>query len=401
MLFLLVGENPLPNYLSALALKPDQLILVHSRETGQVAERLECLLKKGFGYGAVIKREAVSDASSAQEVRCRLEQLMQQYHAGKISLNYTGGTKVMAANALHAFYKTGGRSEDASYLEDGGPGRHPRLRFDDGRIRTLAECRTPNLTLEAVLELHGYRLQRRGPKQPAPTPADVSEIAKAVLAQPELAGRLHEAVNSAFRDGDDPKKFLDSPFDPQVHRLQLSIGKFPTEEQIRGMIPGQRKSWFRQWRRFIGGCWFEDWITARIAETGLVDDGCELDSGFQVFRQTSGDEKQAQLEIDVALVRNYRSYFISCTTADRKAICKQKLFEIAVRSRQLAGDLARPAVVCLADGKTLGELCGEVDDEPSPDERFRVRGIGSVHVFGLEDLRAWSGWQGSPRTWRR
>ena len=125
-------------------------------------------------------------------------------------------------------------------------------------------------------------------------------------------------------------------------------------------------------------------------------EGCEVVSGFYVFRQGAGESRPPQSEIDVALVRNYRSYFISCTTAADKATCKQKLFEIAVRSRQLAGDLARPALVCLADGGTLSELRAEVGDEPSPTGAFRVRGLMSVHVFGLEDLRTWAGWQGAP-----
>jgi hypothetical protein len=396
LLALLVGGNPLPNYLSALALRPDKIVLVHSPQTQRAAENLQRTLTNALEWRTEIELACVPDAASAAEVRQTLKRLMGSHSRGwHILLNYTGGTKVMAASAARVFYENGGNSADASYLDDGGPDASPRLRFDNGEVRTLSELQTPPLALETVLNLHGCRLQRSTRKEPAPKREDVNEIARKVLSEPGLAGRLHRQMKEAFPK-EDPQRCLETPFDPQALDLQLSIGKFPTEEQIGGLSRQERESWFQQWRRFLSGCWLEDWVASRIRETGLLSEGCEVVSGFYVFRRGAGESRPPQSEIDVALVRNYRSYFISCTTAADKATCKQKLFEIAVRSRQLAGDLARPALVCLADGGTLTDLRAEMDDEPSPTGAFRVRGLMSVHVFGLEDLRTWAGWQGAP-----
>jgi len=86
--------------------------------------------------------------------------------------------------------------------------------------------------------------------------------------------------------------------------------------------------------------------------------------------------------VDVAAIRGHRSYFISCTTDTTKALCTSKLFEVAVRSRQLGGDLARAALICLADEGTAGALQQDIDD--------LWGATNTTQVFGLSDLRAWS-----------
>jgi hypothetical protein len=70
-------------------------------------------------------------------------------------------------------------------------------------------------------------------------------------------------------------------------------------------------------------------------------------------------------------------------------MCKSKLFEIAVRSRQLGGDLARAALVCLADDRVLQQLRDEVDDD-GDGQQIRVSGVADVKVFGLSDVTSWS-----------
>jgi hypothetical protein len=103
--------------------------------------------------------------------------------------------------------------------------------------------------------------------------------------------------------------------------------------------------------------------------------------GVNVYRGVSSEE--AQLEVDVVVLQKYRSFFISCTTDRSKALCKSKLLEVAVRARQLGGDLAQAALVCLADGRLTEELKREIKD---------VWGASNTpEVFGLEELRLWAG----------
>lgn len=394
LVILLVGTNPLPNFLTVCALRPRRMALVYTEETEKTANRLEQCVRTRES-GVEVRKVWIPDAASAREVADRVRELVLEHsRSWRVVLSYTGGTKVMAAHALNAFYNAGGKREDSCYLEDGGPDGSPRLRFDDGTCRKLTDCDAPPLSFETLLALHGARLQRRSPRQPAPTLRDVEALARLVLNDPSVARRLYEGMRETFGSESDPRKLLARPFDPRDYELELSIGRFPTAAHIESFsTKGERESWFEQWRHFIGGGWLEDWVAARIEEAcPLGDAGQEVVLGFQVFR----GERQSQLEVDLAVVRKHRSYFVSCTTAQDKACCKQKLFEIAVRARQLAGDLARPALVCLARGPTLSRLRDEVDGETAPGGAFRVAGVASVHVFGLEDLRAWNSWQGAP-----
>ncbi len=60
-------------------------------------------------------------------------------------------------------------------------------------------------------------------------------------------------------------------------------------------------------------------------------------------RATSAD---FDFEFDVAALRGYQFFGISCTTSQDEDIAKQKLFEAYIRARQLGGDEARVGLVC-------------------------------------------------------
>ena len=97
-----------------------------------------------------------------------------------------------------------------------------------------------------------------------------------------------------------------------------------------------------------------------------------------------------KFEIDVALVRGHRLYVISCTTDTTLGLCKSKLFEVAMRARQLGGDLARFALVSLLHGAHIDQLKNDVADvweAPNP-----------PRAFGMDDLKEWAGIQGQPNT---
>jgi hypothetical protein len=193
-----------------------------------------------------------------------------------------------------------------------------------------------------------------------------------VLHCPELACKLYCERKSELQTA------IEQPFRAADYGLALSLPEFPTNEQLSQFRSRREKeSWFKQWSKFIGGEWLEEWLGERIRTLRLTPEP-EVTVGFDAFR----GQQAAQLEIDVAVIRGHRSYFISCTTDRRKTICKSKLFEIAVRSRQLGGDLARAALVCLADDEVVKALQNDVND---------LWGAGNTtRVFGISDVRQWS-----------
>lgn len=389
LLILLVGSNPLPNYLSACALRPRRIALVYTEETKDAKERLKTQLRRALGEDLGIAESFVEDATCATTVRRAVDALLSGGEdpggpPNEVLLNYTGGTKVMATHARIAFLKSHGKPENASYLDEGGKNRQPQVRFDDGRSQLLAEYSHVPLDLRTILSLHGIQHTPREPKEPAPTPEDTREILCKVLEDVPMAAALY-CERGRLEEYNNPKNVVAAPFRAERYGLTLSQHLFPTDEQLSRLANGEkRRSWFKQWCKFIGGEWLEDWVGMQIRALTL-EPTPEITIGVNAYR---GPEK-VQLEVDVGVVRGYRSYFISCTTATTKDICKGKLFEIAVRSRQLGGDLARAALVCLASDDTVSALQADIDD---------VWGASNTTtVFGRSEIRGWSDCGGKVR----
>ena len=339
-LILLVGSNPLPNYLAAMALKPSQVRLVHSDETRRPKERLHAALSADFGSGTIIDGDAyVNDPFSASAVADKVLDLIASGNSAH--LHYTGGTKVMSAHALKAFYKKGGQPENASYLDEA----KACLRFDDGRSRSLSDCGV-SLTLDRIFQLHD--IQQGKPRE--------------------------------------------RPGDEWIDRVTTAELKAKGSSKEIADLPDKDK-----WRLFIDGEWLEEWVRLRIQ--GLLPDGYDmanLVAGVQCVRGTS----RRKLEVDIAFVHNYRTFLISCATSNDLKRCKAKAFEIGVRSRQMAGDLARSAVVCLLDGvdnndgrKFVDLLRDDVQDAWGCDNQI-LRS--TTRIYGREDVLDWSGHYGSP-----
>lgn len=359
---------------------------MYTNETKDAKDRLRGELARALNLCDNAFAEGfVDDATCPTAVRRALDRLMESNASGRLLLNYTGGTKVMAAHARLALESIERREAAALYLDEGGRNRQPRLRFDDGTSKTLAEYPEIPLTLSTVLALHGIRHKPREAKEPAPTTEDAREIMCKVLKDPPLVAALYcERQRLEDREYSNPKAATSVPFVAERYGLRLSVPVFPTEALLDGLGNRRdRESWYKQWYKFIGGEWLEEWLGGQIRALDLAPVP-EVTVGVNAYR----GEKQAQLEVDLAVVRGHRSYFVSCTTDTRKHICKSKLFEIAVRSRQLGGDLARAALVCLADDLTVSELQADVDNMWGASN--------TTKVFGISDVRAWSDCDGKP-----
>ena len=368
-LILLVGSNPLPNYLAAMALKPSTIHLVHTEETKEPKDRLHDALSADLGSSVTIGGDAfVDEPFIASAVGDKIRDLIAKCNAPHV--HYTGGTKVMSAHALKAFYEKGGRPENASYLDEA----QTCLRFD-GNLpsRSLSDCGV-TLTLDRILQLHGVTRRPRSPVNGGPKPSDVQAIATVVLQRPQVASCLY-GERKRLEDGSFSEA-KETPCNAFDYGVALSAPVIPPTE-------GMNKKCFDTWCKFIGGEWLEDWVAARIAAVGLTDVP-QITVGLNCSR--AGTERP--FEVDVAVIRGQRSYFISCTTDMTRSICKSKAFEILVRARHMGGDLARSALVSLLPGNAVTGLQEDVADAWGS--------ANTTRVFGLEDMKTWSGHYGSP-----
>lgn len=364
-LILLVGSNPLPNYLAATLLRPNKVVLIHTPETCGPAERLNSVLVNE----AEIEMRGLAKASDAREIAETIKRIMSESGNERVHLNYTGGTKIMAAHARMAFRENGGKDRNASYLNDGAR----CLFFDDGRLVTL-ENQDLGLTLDLIGRLHGCQmLPSSGGALDGPTEQDACIIAAKVAQDARLAKCLCDAAQR-FKKQRNPHRALEQPWRPQDIGLTLSVEQVPGEEWDDNR--------FRAWWRFLGGGWLEVAVAAWTTQaTGLTP-------SQGIYWELNG----RRFEIDVALVRSHRLYVISCTTDKTLSLCKSKLFEVAMRARQLGGDLARSALVCLIVGQ---DTQGRYIDQLRNDVESVWEAPNKPQVFGLADLREWTGAAGS------
>lgn len=168
-LILLIGTNPLPNFVVAeyfLKNNPDlkKIWLVYSEAnryqegTYTYAENLETVLKNRYTRKPIfpLNKLAISDVSISKQIlndiKSKLINDLPQNSA--VHLNYTGGTKVMATHVYRAIeyenVKISNRS--FSYLD----GRSFRIVNDDGIIIVDNLLNEVTISFEELIKLHGW-----------------------------------------------------------------------------------------------------------------------------------------------------------------------------------------------------------------------------------------------------
>jgi len=368
-LLLLVGSNPLPNYLASLIFRPHAVWLFYTPQTAPIKDHLVERMKER-SPGLAVTEKCIDDATDAAKVREAFGAVPQGAH-----LHYTGGTKIMAAHARMAFAAANGSDRQASYLDE----RRGVLRYDDGYEIQLSR-QSLTLELHDILRLHGIEtLPEKTASQPAPCPGDAEAVARAVLNQPGLAGELY----ALHREEGRRKSVSQAKQAPvslaHVVGAGLSAAHLPE--------PDWSRNTYETWCEFLGGGWLEMWCARVLAP---------LTSGDQVLRGVNCRLANGRaFEIDVAFVRGHRFFVMSCTTDRTLALCKSKLFEVAMRARQLGGDLARSALVCLLHGS---DKAGPYMDQLRNDVADVWDAPNTPRVFGLDDLREWAGIGGAPNT---
>ena len=124
--------------------------------------------------------------------------------------------------------------------------------------------------------------------------------------------------------------------------------------------------------QWLDGAWLEHYVLSQIY---AVSQDCQLHD-WGTTLATDPESSLFEFEFDVAAMRGYQLFGISCTTDLSKTIGKSKLFEAYVRSRQLGGDEAR-----------VGLVCGYPDPEKLQSEvTYSWDAEGKIRVFGPQHL---------------
>lgn len=362
-LALLVGSNPLPNYLAAMMLEPREVNLVYSPQTTEPRDYLCAALQQ---RKITVSTVCVDDATDTRKIRDACQGLVVDH------LHYSGGTKSMAAHARQACNL--GDSQ-ASYLDE----RKGLLRFDDGYDVRLDQCEL-GLTLDLLLKLHGIdRVAATEERAGLPTDDDALVVATGILQNTSLVDVIRQKLRPEGRKRG-VTEAKGAPWRPQDDGLTLSASVLPGEDWTSAR--------YKSWDKFLTSGWLEVW-TATLIRACLDGSPAAVEVSVTCKRTRPSP---TQFEIDVALIRGHRVQVVSCTTDRTKPLCKSKLFEVAMRARQMGGDLARSALVSLLDGSDTN---GPYVDQLRADIASIWDSPNIPRVFGLADLREWAGTTGA------
>jgi len=396
-LMLLVGTNPLPNYVAArlLAREDTHLHFVVTEEIKQT--EIHKRLAKLLGREPTDEKQYLTvEASSPKDIRDKVNaRVVSKEYSGSWGLNYTGGKKVMATHAYRAMEAAlAGKAQSGVYSY-----------LDADSLSLVIE--TPNsaipypvdlsirISWEQILELHGQSLVCTPKKKPFH-----DEVARALVEYCQQK-KNHEGWRDFVRE---MRKQKTSTSGVEVEGRQLPVGvpviggRTPSElarewETDIHDLPeweyGKKQNFWKTEVEYLSGWlhgkWLEDHVFAEALKAGCNTDVQQVIGSIRLKRLK-------EFELDVVAMRGYRLFAMSVTTVaeNPKAeydLARMKLFEALIRARQMGGDEAKVALITFSkDPKQLEQQVAE-KLFLSPESVSDFRDYRSpVRVFGLTDL---------------
>jgi hypothetical protein len=374
-LFLLVGENPLPNYIAARTLLEEggTVYLVFTKGTVNQKDSLKRELKN-------ITTQLIdlsNQESNANKIRQRIgEKVNKIDESESIGLNYTGGTKAMA---VHAYQRVKELRNDAifSYLD----ARRLKMCIDQENNEPILIDLDLQISLEELFNLHELYLLKDSPPSSVPI---LQELAEEILKVHKQKGIDKDWKNWVSKPIGNTKNLRWCELFPNLktmlnHYLDLT----EDSPKITGLVKEVGFTKFEDFKKWLQGTWLESYVLKAIQDKserlGITPENSMMsfdvtDKSNPVNTKNKNDD--AKFEFDIAFIKGYQLFAISCTNQSKDSACKEKLFEAYLRAKELGGDEARVALVSCNDDprKIQQEL-----------KRFGFEDI-KIRVFGRADL---------------
>ena len=424
-LYLLIGTNPLSNYVVAdyfLQNEPTlkEIHLIHSSEdlennivsTELYALNLKQVLEKQSDCTRCVQfichDISIKDSKS---IRAGLTMFLKAAVIGdletekpkqNVHLDYSGGTKEMAMHSYETFKEIFGGSVSFSYFDS----RRNVLKYDFGDKDEVEKNDEKNnsvfvdlsnkvkIDFEDLFLLHGY--QRESIERDEIFKVDYFKNFLLMLQDPEnfcnyLRWReffLKTYVKNQKNIPANGLQKLDELLPPdfsisprlkedlflKIHEVSPEISFIENvggEWYLRKEISNKQSDKLEETRKYIVGKWFEQYIYLILKEN-FYDIGFVSSVDLNLFIQT--DKKN--FEIDAAVIKGYELCGISCTTDKTQSLCKSKGFEILHRTKQIAGNNSKAILMTFMNEENTKEL--DEDLSEILDDR--------ILVFGRNDL---------------
>lgn len=322
LLILLVGSNPLPLFATAKFLIeagndvdediacPDRVLFICTKDTHKYADNLCSVLSFSAAMKKIIDLE--EDGRKPDKIRKKITNEMNSLFSAQdnsenvIHLNYIGGTKPMAVQAVLALTDWIKNKPNSKFiLSDVDPELDKIILSDTGYgIPIGSELKDyVKLTIEELLQLHGMKINSPGHEQLRLADEDLLRLCKIKLQD-------FRNNNRQVIDNKDTETFI---------------------SQIKDKL-GQK---------FLDGGWLEEFVLRSLLKLKSQSDQKIDEARANVYAQFN----KRQTEIDAIAIKGYQLFLFTCVTAKKVGSVKLKAFEALYRANQLGGEHAKVIVV--------------------------------------------------------
>ena len=369
VLILLIGGNPLPNYVTAKYMLdskrndqealpvPDKFILLHSNTTRDYAQKIkEKMRLTGYGHLVNLGDDERNQKTIIEAINNKLKELQEGCTISTIHLNYTGGTKPMAVHACSEIIEFCKSKENEtirlifSYLDP----KEFKLVLDESETGYPDEPDNDlrhkiKLEVEDLFDIHLMKYEKRGEYATFnKADVDIEKISKEILDSfnkgkpvwPEKFFDLKDKTRNKKLNINGIEKLNEENFFKGINKDIPSLKNFFKEDKF-DLEKESPKKRFAKLIKFMSGIWLEDFIVDIII--GLKEKN-EI-AYDEIRKSVHATYNKRELEVDIIVMKGYQMFLFSCTADDDTENVKSKAFEAVFRAEQLGGDHATAITV--------------------------------------------------------
>jgi len=400
VLILLLGGNPLPNYVVAryLLIKdreddaflpvPEKIIFVTTKLTEKYYDSIIQVLESDLGMDFCpcdeirLKYDDFEKQRDPAFIREAINEVLERINNANnielIHLNYTGGTKPMSVNSFITVEEFSEDNGNEFILSDLDPddfklkislvsSQHEVDWFpQEGDLRDFVK-----LDIEKILKLHHMTLKKD----------DKDDLfLNGKIIDVKAFGR---DMAIEYKKGKDKENFIKLFEELMPERdSEKIVEQFPFLSDLRDACKKDRTD-IHKLRDFLNGKWLEYYVLKILKD--LKNEGKII---VEPIRKGVVIEYKGRFqEIDLIVMKGFQLFLISCTTSQRITDVKNKLFEAFYRAEQLGGEQAKLIIVSTMFNRYQGTTESKnsnIEELEKELEQFEARK--NCYLIGLDEL---------------
>ena len=425
-LVLLIGTNPLPNFVVAKyfmeknpSLKRIWMIISdgigEQISTSKIADNLISVLTEINTKIKFPKFFSITDIGDAESIFTTVSTMQAEIIKSKefyrVHLNYTGGTKAMSVHVYRAFEAKFQDQCEFSYLD----ARDFKLKMDYQKFKTMPKMyEKVNMSILDLIKMHNCDESGKFDENKNKTLNTIKELEPARKYLVGLIGteNWQDKLKDFAKNGYLLKTIVDDMYlkkekENSLH-LETRMREYVANEHIleamrlippeyrllqddKTIVPknaGDKKK-KKKAANFFGGVWLEHYIyeflnkkIEEINEIEVASQTIAIETDVSIKKENT---KNKPFQIDVLLINGYQLCGISCTTDATPGLCKGKSFEIIHRTQQFGGEEAKAILVCFLSNEQIEEFEIDIQSHTLTESRFKVLGIDDLAPDKLWD----------------